>query len=95
MCCARSSSLVAFLAMATPGIGLVLTGVSVAQQSPEIMETIGGAYKIGRLTTTGGMILQTILYNGRAIATDYILPARTGGATASGAASPGAPALYG
>ena len=88
MCCARSSSLVAFVAIATTGIGLVSTGVSVAQQSPEIVDTIGGPYKIGRVTTTGGMIVQTILYNGRPIAVDYILPARADGATAFGAASP-------
>ncbi len=91
MCCARSSSVVAFLAIATTGIGFVLTGVSVAQQSPEIVDAIGGPYKIGRVTTTGGMIVQTILYNGSPIAIDYILPARGGGATASDAASPAAP----
>jgi hypothetical protein len=71
--------------MATSGLG-VLTEVSVAQQSPEIMETIGHSYKIGRVTTADGMILQTVLYNGAPIAIDYILP--VGGALAPGGHGP-------
>jgi hypothetical protein len=87
---ARSSRLIALLAMATSGIGLLATGISVAQQSPEIVEPIGGAYQIGRLRVTGGMVVQTILYNGRPIATGVMLPARADVASAAGASTPGA-----
>ena len=65
---ARSSRLVSLLALATSGIGLLSTGISVAQQSPEIVETIGDAYQIGRMRVNGGMVVQTILYNGLPIA---------------------------
>jgi hypothetical protein len=71
---ARNSRLIALLGLATGGIGLLLTGISVAQQSPEIVETIGDAYQIGRLRVNGGMVVQTILYNGRPIATGVMLP---------------------
>jgi hypothetical protein len=87
---ARSSRLIALLAIATSGIGLLSTGISVAQQSPEIVEPIGGAYQIGRLRVTGGMVVQTILYNGRPIATGVMLPARAEVASAAGASTPGA-----
>jgi hypothetical protein len=87
---ARSSRLIAFLAMATCGIGLLSTGISVAQQSPEIVEPIGGAYQMGRLRVTGGMVVQTILYNGRPIATGVMLPARADVASAAGASMPAA-----
>jgi hypothetical protein len=87
---ARSSRLIALLAMATSGIGLLSTGMSVAQQSPEIVEPIGDAYQIGRLRVTGGMVVQTILYNGRPIATGVMLPARAEVASAAGASTPGA-----
>ncbi len=88
--CARGSRLVAFLAMATSGIGLLSTGISVAQQSPEIVETIGDAYQIGRLKVNGGMVVQTILYKGRPIATGVMLPARAEVASTVGASTPGA-----
>jgi hypothetical protein len=87
---ARSSRLIALLAMATSGIGLLSTGISVAQQSPEIVEPISDAYQIGRLRVTGGMVVQTILYNGRPIATGVMLPARAEVASAAGASTPGA-----
>jgi hypothetical protein len=87
---ARSSRLIALLAIATSGIGLLSTGISVAQQSPEIVEPIGDAYQIGRLRVTGGMVVQTILYNGRPIATGVMLPARAEVASAAGASTPGA-----
>jgi hypothetical protein len=87
---ARSSRLIALLAMATSGIGLLSTGISVAQQSPEIVEPIGDAYQIGRLRVTGGMVVQTILCNGRPIATGVMLPARADVASAAGASTPGA-----
>jgi hypothetical protein len=87
---ARSNRLIALLAMATGGIGLLSTGISVAQQSPEIVEPIGDAYQIGRLKVTGGMVVQTILYNGRPIATGVMLPARADVASAAGASTPGA-----
>jgi hypothetical protein len=76
--------------MATSGIGLLSTGISVAQQSPEIVEPIGGAYQIGRLRVTGGMVVQTILYNGRPIATGVMLPAHAEVTGAAGASTPGA-----
>src|SRR5436190_14309299 len=87
---ARSSRLVGLLAMATSGIGLLLTGISIAQQPPEIVEAIGGAYQIGRLRVNGGMVVQTILYNGRPIATGVMLPTRAEVANAAGASMPGA-----
>jgi hypothetical protein len=73
--------------MATSGVGLLSTSSSVAQQSPEVVETIGDAYQIGRLRTNGGMVVQTILYNGRPIATGVMLPGR---AEVAGASTPGA-----
>jgi hypothetical protein len=82
---ARNSRLIALLGLATGGIGLLLTGISVAQQSPEIVETIGDAYQIGRLRVNGGMVVQTILYNGRPIATGVMLPTRGEVASAAGA----------
>ena len=82
---ARNSRLIALLGLATGGIGLLLTGISVAQQSPEIVETIGDAYQIGRLRVNGGMVVQTILYNGRPIATEIMLPTRGEVASAAGA----------
>jgi hypothetical protein len=71
--------------MLTIGIGLT-TGVAVAQHSPELMETIGGSYKIGRVTSAGSMIVETVLYEGRPIATDYILPSE--GASGPDVAAP-------
>jgi hypothetical protein len=82
---ARNSRLIALLGLATGGIGLLLSGISVAQQSPEIVETIGDAYQIGRLRVNGGMVVQTILYNGRPIATGVMLPTRGEVASAAGA----------
>jgi hypothetical protein len=82
---ARNSRLIALFGLATGGIGLLLTGISVAQQSPEIVETIGDAYQIGRLRVNGGMVVQTILYNGRPIATGVMLPTRGEVASAAGA----------
>ena len=82
---ARNSRLIALLGLATAGIGLLLTGISVAQQSPEIVETIGDAYQIGRMRVNGGMVLQTILYNGRPIATGVMLPTRAEVASTTGA----------
>jgi hypothetical protein len=84
-----SELVVAFLAMATSGSGLLSTGISVAQQSPEIGETIGDAYQIGRLKVNDGMVVQTILYKGRPIATGVMLPARAEVGSTTGASTPG------
>jgi hypothetical protein len=81
---ARNSRLIALLGLATGGIGLLLTGISVAQQSPEIVEAIGDAYQIGRMRVNGGMVVQTILYNGRPIATGVMLPTRAEVASTTG-----------
>jgi hypothetical protein len=80
---ARHRRLIALLGLATGGIGSLLTGISVAQQSPEIVEAIGDAYQIGRMRVNGGMVVQTILYNGRPIATGVMLPTRGEVATAA------------
>ena len=86
----RSGRLVALVAMAASGIGLLSTVISAAQQSPEIVETIGDAYQIGRMRVNGGMVVQTILYNGRAIATGVMLPAHAEVASTAGMSTPGA-----
>jgi hypothetical protein len=82
----RISRLVALVALAA-GIGLPSAGTSVAQPLLETVETISDSYKIGRLTLSDGAILETLLYDGRPIASGVVLPARAGGATASGALS--------
>ncbi len=87
---ARSTGLVAVLTIVTGGIVLLSTNISVAQQSPEVVETIGDAYQIGRLKTNGGMVVQTILYNGRPIATGVMLPGRAEEASASRPGAAGA-----
>lgn len=87
---ARNSRLIALLGSVTAGIGLLLTGISVAQQSPEIVEAIGDAYQIGRMRVNGGMVVQTILYNGRPIATGVMLPTRAEVASTTGATTLGA-----
>src|SRR5262249_10917435 len=82
------SRLVALPAMAASGIGCLLTCTSAAQQSPEIVENIGDAYQIGRMRVNGGMVVQTILYNGRPIATGVMLPGRAEVTSAGSTSTP-------
>jgi len=71
-------------------------GVAAAPDGAEIKEDLGGSYALARRTTGQGSIIETLLYDGRAIVTDIVTPG-PGGSVGAGvtAATPVAPASSG
>ncbi len=52
---------------------------AVAQQGAEITEELGSSYRLARRTTSLGSIIETLLFDGRAIVTEILVPAQDAG----------------
>jgi hypothetical protein len=79
---ARGRDLLAVLAGAFICMA-VADGVSAAQDGAEIKEDLGGSYALARRTTVQGSIIETLLYNGRPIVTDIVVPGPGGAGAAN------------
>jgi hypothetical protein len=66
---------------------VVAGAVAAAQDGAETTEDLGYAYALARRTTAQGTIIETLLYAGRAIVTDVVMPAPGGAADANPAAA--------
>src|SRR5580700_8614937 len=67
------------------------TADAIAQESAETSEDFGNAYMLARRTTVQGSIIETLLYAGRPIVTEIVMPgagSAEGAGTESGAALP-------
>lgn len=56
-------------------------GVAVAQQGAEVTEELGSSYRLARRTTGQGSIIETLLFDGRPIVTEIVVPAPAAGTT--------------
>jgi hypothetical protein len=52
----------------------VTDGVASAQEGAEVTESLGNSYTLARRTTGQGSIIETLLYGGRAIVTELVVP---------------------
>jgi hypothetical protein len=56
-------------------------GVAAAQERAEVTEDLGNSYLLARRTTGQGSIIETLLYGGRAIVTEIVVPGPSGAVT--------------
>jgi hypothetical protein len=82
----RGCSFRALLALAMLGATIVGGG---AQESAEVKEDLGNSYMLARRTTSQGSIIETLLYAGRAIVTDLVMPPSAANAGSTAGARPG------
>ena len=81
MLCVRGRDFRAVLAGAIICMA-VADGVAAAPDGAEIKEDLGGSYALARRTTGQGSIIETLLYDGRAIVTDIVIPGQGGSVAA-------------
>jgi hypothetical protein len=57
-------------------------GVAVAQEGAEVTEELGNSYRLARRTSGLGSMIETLLFDGRAIVTEIAVPAQDAGTIA-------------